>query len=102
MATALSNMAAVAAAQLSINSALTITTSNMNVSYIRATADSLSSSGNTTNFTGASTVNIPSLCDMLDSSIDCANVALVQQVNQIFIFIRINLINLIKLYVHFL
>jgi hypothetical protein len=80
METTLYNMAKMAAAQLSLNSEITVTSANMNVSYTRATADTLSSNMNTTNYTGASNVNIPDLCSLLSGSIDCESSPLLQQV----------------------
>jgi hypothetical protein len=97
MNSVLYNIATLAAAQLSVNSELVITTTSMNASYIRATADTLSSQLNSTNFTGYSTVNIPNLCTLLEGSVDCANTALVQQVNFLFIFSLIEKSNLLKL-----
>jgi hypothetical protein len=82
MDTVLQNIAAVATMQLSMNSAMSVSTPNLNVNFTRANAYSLSSSNNATNFTDESTLSIPDLCSLLGTSLDCENTPIVKQVTR--------------------
>jgi hypothetical protein len=84
MDTVLSNVAAVASMQLSMNGSMAVNTGNMNLTYKRATAASLSQ--NATNFTrGSSSATVPDLCALLDQT-DCENTPFVSQVNRLIQF----------------
>ena len=79
MGQVLNNIAQVALIHLSINSQIEINTTSMLLQYSRATVDSLPKNFNISN----GQIEMPSLCNLIDSKDDCSKKTFLQQVSKI-------------------
>jgi hypothetical protein len=78
MDTILLNIASIAHKQLSTNSTVSLSSTNINLACTRSSVHSIS---NKTAYTGdRSNITIPDLCSLLDEAFDCANTSIVMQV----------------------
>jgi hypothetical protein len=71
------NVATAVTEKLSMNSGVTVEAGNVNLTYTRATAASLST--NVTNATGTTSVSVDDLCTLLGQS-NCGNTPFISQV----------------------